>query len=359
MNPVKPRALVVEDDPSWQEILSELLVDNGFIVDVAGSLAEAMLLLKTHPQRLAIVDLSLESDDPHNTDGLRVLEAVHDLAPNVQAVLLTGFATVELAVSAMTTYGVLTVLRKERFTYETFDALLQQVLTSAPTSSVPPQPPDIAVSAPSPDPKRPKSDAGVALVVDDDAGWQSLLAELLVEVGYHTRLCSGFGEAFSYLQRESFTLAVIDLSLAGFWSGIRAAAVLEDMEGYRLLTQTRHEGIPTIVVSGVATSTDIQRVYVEQGIFAYLEKQTFERDAFLRLASEALAIRQANNELSRLTEREREVLDWLVQGLTNKEIAEKLVITPNTVKRHLKAIFEKFEVNTRAAAVAIAVERKR
>jgi DNA-binding NarL/FixJ family response regulator len=46
------------------------------------------------------------------------------------------------------------------------------------------------------------------------------------------------------------------------------------------------------------------------------------------------------------------VLDLLAQGLTNKEIAERLVITTNTVKRHLKAVFEKLDVHTRFAATA-------
>jgi DNA-binding NarL/FixJ family response regulator len=48
-------------------------------------------------------------------------------------------------------------------------------------------------------------------------------------------------------------------------------------------------------------------------------------------------------------------LNLLAQGMTNKEIAEALVITTNTVKRHLKAIFEKLEIHTRAAAAAKAI----
>ena len=49
--------------------------------------------------------------------------------------------------------------------------------------------------------------------------------------------------------------------------------------------------------------------------------------------------------LKSLTEREREVLVLLARGLTNKEIARDLVITPNTVKRHLKSLFAKLDVS--------------
>jgi len=71
--------------------------------------------------------------------------------------------------------------------------------------------------------------------------------------------------------------------------------------------------------------------------------------------AEARAARRVGSELDALTEREREVLDLLAQGMTNKEIAEALVITTNTVKRHLKAIFEKLEIHTRSAAAAKAI----
>ena len=53
-----------------------------------------------------------------------------------------------------------------------------------------------------------------------------------------------------------------------------------------------------------------------------------------------------------LTDQEIHILALITEGMTNKEIAEKLFITTNTVKRHLKAVFEKLEVHTRSAATA-------
>lgn len=56
-----------------------------------------------------------------------------------------------------------------------------------------------------------------------------------------------------------------------------------------------------------------------------------------------------------LTEREREVLALLVAGLNNSEIAEKLVVSPSTVKSHVSNILAKFGVTSRTEAAAIAV----
>jgi predicted ATPase/DNA-binding CsgD family transcriptional regulator len=58
-----------------------------------------------------------------------------------------------------------------------------------------------------------------------------------------------------------------------------------------------------------------------------------------------------------LTQREREVLTLLASGLTNKEIAEKLVLSVNTIQTHLKAIFGKLDVTSRAGATRAAFER--
>ena len=58
-----------------------------------------------------------------------------------------------------------------------------------------------------------------------------------------------------------------------------------------------------------------------------------------------------------LSARELEVLALVAEGRTNKQIAEALVLSPNTVIRHVANIFAKLDARSRAAAVAIAVER--
>lgn len=362
-HPVALRALIVEDDASWQQILNEILTDAGLAVDVVSTLEAANESLQAAPHRLAVVDLCLSGGYFQNRDGLRVLDAVRRLDPGCVTILLTGFATVELAVSALSEYGAFTCLRKETFNRAEFRQLVSRALASAPPLGViapgPGEAPGDLSAGKAGEPTAGEFPMSRVLVVEDDAGWRSILSELLADAGYEARLCAGFGEALGCLRREKYDLAVIDLSLrdpATASTGPRRRSLAEkDLAGYRLLASTRAAGIPTVVVSGVATPDHIERAYAEHAIFAFVEKQTFDRQAFLQTVKEARAIGSTSSELDCLTQREREVLELVAQGLTNKEIAAALVITTNTVKRHLKAIFGKLDVHTRSAAAAKAV----
>src|SRR5688572_10151457 len=355
MNTVVTRALVVEDDRSWQQILTEMLTDAGLTVDLASNLQDALRLVKESPHRLAVVDLSLAESDHRSRDGLRVLEAVRRQDPACRTILLTGFATVELAVSVLTEYGAFTFLRKESFQRARFRDLIKRILVSAPPSEA-----SRSTLADKASTGRESASAGAgmvqnrALIVDDDAGWRSILTELLGDCGYQVRVCNSFGEAMGCLRREKYNIAVVDLSLSGTDLSSPTGAE-SSLEGYQLLSTTKAADIPTIVVSGVVSVEDIQRAYAQQSIFAYLEKQTFDRIAFRRAVEEAHKSHFIASGLESLTDREREVLALMAGGMTNKEIAETLVITTNTVKRHLKAVFEKLDVHTRSAAAAKAI----
>jgi len=349
------RALIVEDNSSWQQILSEILADAGLVVDVVASLDAAIERLRAVPHRLAVVDLSLTGTDWNslhdyqNRDGLRVLDAVRRFDPGCATILLTGFATVELAVNVLTEYGALSCLRKETFNRAEFRELVVRAL-ARPLSET-----DVGeLAAPAADEAgEVGASQGLALVVEDDAGWRSILVELLSEAGYEVRATAGYGEALGCLRREKYTLAVVDLALT---PGPSPRGRGEEMGGYRLLTSVRAGGTPAIVVSGVASHEHIERAYAEHAIFAFVEKQAFDRRAFLRIVAEAQEAAGLGSELDILTAREREVIGLLAQGMTNKEIASALFITTNTVKRHLKAIFEKLDVHTRSAAAAKAVD---
>ena len=63
------------------------------------------------------------------------------------------------------------------------------------------------------------------------------------------------------------------------------------------------------------------------------------------------ALNTANLEQLGITKREHEILELIAQGLSNREIAEKLFVSENTVKTHSSRLFDKMDVKRRVQAV--------
>jgi DNA-binding NarL/FixJ family response regulator len=76
------------------------------------------------------------------------------------------------------------------------------------------------------------------------------------------------------------------------------------------------------------------------------------------LADELNVARHRERTAQSLTEREVEILQLLAFGHTNRDIAEKLFISPDTVKTHLEHIYQKLGATDRTAAVAEALRRR-
>jgi len=70
------------------------------------------------------------------------------------------------------------------------------------------------------------------------------------------------------------------------------------------------------------------------------------------------SLRREDSPLADLTKREREVLELMVQGKTNAEIAKVLVVTERTVKFHVSNIYSKLHVRSRAEAILLALREE-
>src|SRR5512133_1324275 len=117
---------------------------------------------------------------------------------------------------------------------------------------------------------------------------------------------------------------------------------------------------------------ELVRNAMKAGAVGYLMKNVTARELAaaiqaakqgkITLSSEAaqalVRATQQAQETGSLTEREREVLKLMVEGLNNAEIAERLVVSLSTVKYHISNILMKLGVDNRVAAVTMALQRK-
>jgi DNA-binding NarL/FixJ family response regulator len=187
-----------------------------------------------------------------------------------------------------------------------------------------------------------------ALVVEDNPGWQEILAEILGDLGLAVDVAGDAAGASARIAAGGYRLAVVDLSLRAEDEG--------NQEGLAVLRAlAAHPGCEAILLTGFATVEIAVSALKEHGAYTCLRKEMFRRAEFKDVVHRILARPVPQDPLAALTPRERDVMRLLVAGLPNKGIAHELVISENTVKRYLKAIFEKLDVDSRAAAVAKAL----
>lgn len=128
-------------------------------------------------------------------------------------------------------------------------------------------------------------------------------------------------------------------------------------------------GAHVLVLTTYDTDADITRA-IEAGATGYLLKAERPEELFAAIRSAAqgrttLSPPVASRVMARmraplptLTDRERDILGQLSQGLGNRDIARALFISEATVKTHLGRIYDKLGVDTRAGAVSVAKEQR-
>lgn len=171
---------------------------------------------------------------------------------------------------------------------------------------------------------------------------------------------AGGGEAITLCERLQPDVVLMDLMMPGM-SGTEATGVI----------RSRWPHIQVIALTSFG-DREIVREALAAGALSYLLKNVSAEDLAeairaacsgrSTLANEAVqALVQQENELpvaDELTPREREVLALMVKGLTNPEIANRLIVSRATAKAHVSNVLAKLGAANRAEAVAIALQRK-
>lgn len=188
-------------------------------------------------------------------------------------------------------------------------------------------------------------------VVDDDLSARESLCALLSAHGFATVPFASAEEFADFNDIGGGLCAFVDLRMPGM-SGLDLQSFLID----------RHERLPVVILTGHG-DVPLAVKAIKRGAVDFIEKPGSE-EHFLSAIAAASAIGAhrprrivsasvAAERLARLTQRERQVLDHLVLGLTSKHIAEELEISQRTVEIHRSRIREKMEARGLSDLIAM------
>ena len=183
-------------------------------------------------------------------------------------------------------------------------------------------------------------------LIDDDAAVRDSLALLIGTVGLRVQTWADPQEFMRSFDRQSIGAIVLDVRMPG-------------ISGLTVLDTLVAQGVdqPVIMLTGHGTVELCRRAF-KSGAAEFLEKPV-DDEVLLEALQNAVrqlvrsrerhqANQQAREHYAQLSEREREVLGLIVEGLTNKEIGRALGLSPRTVETHRANLFAKLQVDSLA-----------
>ena len=196
---------------------------------------------------------------------------------------------------------------------------------------------------------------GTVYIVDDDEAVRDSLQWLLEGKDYRVRC---FESAESFLSRydpREVACLIVDIRMGGMTGLELQDRLVERQSPLPIVFITGHGDVPMAVNTMKKGALDfIQKPFKEEELLSLVERmQDKAKDAFA--GHQQAASRDAL--LSKLTTRESQVLERIVAGRLNKQIADDLGISIKTVEAHRANIMEKLGTNTVADLLKIALKQ--
>jgi DNA-binding NarL/FixJ family response regulator len=196
-------------------------------------------------------------------------------------------------------------------------------------------------------------------IIEDDEKIRRYLAEqiqLHIDVG-DLRVFADAETALKELTAKPVEIALFDVNLPGM-SGIDCIQRLKMLHPrMQMMVLTVYDNPDTIfnALKAGATSYLLKSTPAEKILEAIAEVQQGGSPISSQIARkviEAFAVREKTNDyFQELSRREQEILEELSKGYRYKEIADKIFVSLETVRTHIRNIYEKLQVNSRAEAL--------
>lgn len=189
-------------------------------------------------------------------------------------------------------------------------------------------------------------------IVDDDEAICAALSDLLESTGIQT---VGFRSAEEFLASWQAAMSgclLLDVRLPGMTGMEMQTRMVELGIALPLIIMTAHGDMPMVKKALKAGAVEfLIKPFTDSELLAAVE-EAFARDRERRQTGDLLQGIQAR--MQTLSEREREVMELVTAGLTNKEIAEKLFLSIVTIKLHRGQVMRKMEAESLADLVKMA-----
>ncbi len=188
-------------------------------------------------------------------------------------------------------------------------------------------------------------------VIDDERSVRHALARLLRSAGHRVETFASAEEFLTREQYEGVGCLVLDLRMPGMTGAELFDRMSEKGLSLPVVFLTGHGDVSTSVRAMKKGAVDFLLKPADDEVLLQAIRQAVERHASEQAREQARQGIQAR--LDRLSAREREVMEWVIRGRLNKQIAADLGISEKTVKVHRGRVMAKMEVGSVAELVRL------